>query len=517
MFIIQGSEINNVGGDHVIVTNNHLHHPGYQTRILAGKPLRTVSLEDVFLRGTKTRVTQNSQGFVKVIRSFHPASVAGLGDSSHFTVVTYEGPDAKEVFRDDIVRYAGLRHPNLAQLFGTLHYDTPRAGMLLHSELVPLQYFTGQCASNPLAFSYVKYRFLVDSVAAAEVTGLLHRYIPPDEFWMQPTSGLICIGPLGPSYSSPRNHENFYALWPRDSDYFQRTTIPQLEYNDYDSAVNIIKHIEQHFSTFESFVGSHLGSKSVEVLIVEGSLFSLSFGSVISVFENDDCFTLSSQRLLAQACLEDVTYSVGRWSSFYLPESDDGSTSENEHNGWTRVSYSSSQNFFPSYFLIDLEAHMPDGDLEAAWLTQAGHILQFNTSNKYVFIGSKIRMILQIPASSPLPNPTCAYLFIAPVKIDEFTRFSFDETPYYWSMDPFGAHRMSEEEQELSGLPSFELGIYEGRQWSDMEHSAISRYLEYKGFNPLESDYAQSRGYSVFEVTGLTTQDEESAAMSDGR
>lgn len=110
---------------------------------------------------------------------------------------------------------------------------------------------------------------------------------------MQPTSGLICMGPLGPSYESPTRYENIYALWPHDSDYFQPTTIPQLDFQNYTSYENVISHIEQHFDTFESFVGSHLGSKSVEVLFADGDPLWLSFGSIISVSENDDCVSIS--------------------------------------------------------------------------------------------------------------------------------------------------------------------------------------------------------------------------------
>lgn len=44
------------------------------------------------------RVTYGPQGSVKVVRSFHPARVTGIGDNSHFTVVTYKGSHANEVF-----------------------------------------------------------------------------------------------------------------------------------------------------------------------------------------------------------------------------------------------------------------------------------------------------------------------------------------------------------------------------------------------------------------------------------
>ncbi|KAJ3894825.1 hypothetical protein GG344DRAFT_73676 [Lentinula edodes] len=516
-FTIQGSEINNVGRDHIVITNNnyHQHHDEYLINLIAGKRFRSVPFGDVFLLGTMARVTYGPQGSVKVVRSFHPARVTGIGDNSHFTVVTYQGPHANEAFRSDVLQYSRLRHPNLAQLFGIIQCDPSVEGMLLHSALVPLQHFAGLCASDPFAFTYLKYRYLVDSVAVARTTESLHRYIPPEQYWMQPTSGLICMGPLGPSYESPRRYENIYALWPHDSDYFQPTTIPQLDFQNYTSYENVISHIEQHFDTFESFVGSHLGSKSVEVLFAEGDPLWLSFGSVISVSENDDCLTLKSPKLLAQACLDTTAYSIGRWTSLYH---DDALMSINQENGWTRVVYSPCQDFYPSYFYIDLEAHIKNSDLEAAWLAQSGHILQHNKSDRY---GSKMRMILQISGSSPIPTPCpsqCAYLFIAPLKIGGSRHFSFDETPYFWSLDSSGSQRMSQKSHEQLGLPAFEIGFYEGRHCSEIEHCAISRYLMYKGFDPLELDYARAQGYLAFEVMGDPVKDQSSAvieALSD--
>ncbi|KAJ3881970.1 hypothetical protein F5051DRAFT_68202 [Lentinula edodes] len=188
-----------------------------------------------------------------------------------------------------------------------------------------------------------------------------------------------------------------------------------------------------------------------------------------------------------------------------------------------RVVYSPCQDFYPSYFYIDLEAHIKNSDLEAAWLAQSGHILQHNKSDRYVFIGSKMRMILQISGSSPIPTPCpsqCAYLFIAPLKIGGSRHFSFDETPYFWSLDSSGSQRMSQKSHEQLGLPAFEIGFYEGRHCSEIEHCAISRYLMYKGFDPLELDYARAQGYLAFEVMGDPVKDQSSAvieALSDGR
>ncbi|KAJ3760179.1 hypothetical protein EV360DRAFT_68896 [Lentinula raphanica] len=522
-FTVQGSQINNVGRDHVVVTNNHYRQGRCNNRPeneVLGKRLRAIPSDDVFFKGMRIRAIDDPRGSVKVVRTFHPAKVVGLGDTStQFTVVAYQGPDANNVFKNDALQYSGLRHPNVVQLFAILRYDSPMMGMILHGELVPLQHFAGLCAArSPLAFSYLKYRFS------------LYRYIPPDEFWIQPTSGLICMGPLGPLCSNHhRDYENIYALWPRDSDYCHPENIPQsqLDFGDYVFDEAIIKHVEEHFDNFESFVGSHLGHKSVEVLFMEDQSCWFSFGSVIEVSENEDCLTLKWQGLHAQASLENIYHSVGRWTS--LCANCDMSTKNIDGCQWTRVAYSGCQDNSLSYFSLDLESDVSTSVLEAAWLSQAGRILQKKNANNYelfsnfsaVFLDSKIKLILQIShaGSWSIHNqgPPSAYLFIAPVQIKGTTHpcFAFHKTPYFWSMDPSGTDRLSKHTQELLGLPSFEIGIFEGRQWSDIEYDAVSRYLKFKGLDPLGLDYARTRGYASFEVTMGCKASSKTSSYSD--
>ncbi|KAJ6613601.1 hypothetical protein B0H10DRAFT_217860 [Mycena sp. CBHHK59/15] len=70
---------------------------------------------------------KNRRG-VNVIRTIYTAHIPG--EASTMTVIQYEGDDAQRVWREDLDRYADLRHPNILQLYGvapqlpaTVFYD----------------------------------------------------------------------------------------------------------------------------------------------------------------------------------------------------------------------------------------------------------------------------------------------------------------------------------------------------------------------------------------------------------
>ncbi|KAF9063410.1 hypothetical protein BDP27DRAFT_237959 [Rhodocollybia butyracea] len=94
------------------------------------------------------------------------------------------------------------------------------------------------------------------------------------------------------------------------------------------------------------------------------------------------------------------------------------------------------------------------------------------------------------------------YLFIAPVRefsISSIPYFSFNDPPYFWSMDPLGSVPMNQETQTLLGLGPLEMCVY-GDEWDRSQYLAVSEYIRYCGFNPSELEYAKAQGYPIFEV-----------------
>lgn len=108
---------------------------------------------------------------------------------------------------------------------------------------------------------------------------------------------------------------------------------------------------------------------------------------------------------------------------------------------------------------------------------------------------------------SPFFNPGLmyrnVYLFIAPIKttkVESNVQFSFNDLPYFWSLDSTGALPMTKQTQKLLGLPSYRAVVENGMQWNAAELSAVSYYIKSKGFNPKSLDYAQAQHYPIFEA-----------------
>jgi hypothetical protein len=103
------------------------------------------------------------------------------------------------------------------------------------------------------------------------------------------------------------------------------------------------------------------------------------------------------------------------------------------------------------------------------------------------------------------------YLFIAPVDVTEIKSipyFSFNVQPYFWSFDEDGAQPISHTTQDLLGLPSFQPFVHEGKQWTTVDHMAVSRYLKLKGFSS-GLEYSLKHGYPLFEASRSTIENDE--------
>ncbi|KAF9073422.1 hypothetical protein BDP27DRAFT_1445053 [Rhodocollybia butyracea] len=506
-FTIQGSEFNTVAGDQLITVNHNTNYVGDSpsTQLISGRRFRVIPDGDVFVLRTRLSVSKDSQDKVRAVRSISTVQVVGLGESRNFTAVTYEGPQSKEAFENDLIQYSqSRRHHNFAQLFGVVHGASAPA-LIFHSELIPLKYFAKLCSSSPLALAYLKYRYSLDSLETVmSIYTYNHMWNIPDKselYWMQPTSGLICTGPLAPS-SNLESMQESHHLW-NQVDQLQRI-VPPLGFAHYTSDRDVIKHIEDHFGTVVSFVALLLGNKAGVVVNGSGHLFR--FGSVVSMDYYPPQDPPKPRRIIAQISpTSKVPYLVGRWINIF------GTALELHSSGWARVLYGSEKPLYPS-FRCDIKAHLSTNDIQSAWLSQAECILE-NIEQKYVLFSSEIKMTLDT-MSQPRMGPNSyknTYLFIAPVEVTEIESipyFSFNVQPYFWSFDENGAQPISRTTQDLLGLPSFEARVAGGKSWSTIEHMAVSQYLKSKGFSS-GMKYSCKHGYPLFQGPENTVTNDE--------
>lgn len=80
--------------------------------------------------------------------------------------------------------------------------------------------------------------------------------------------------------------------------------------------------------------------------------------------------------------------------------------------------------------------------------------------------------------------------------------FRIPDCPAYWSLHPFGAARLSEEEARNHGFPDVDIRIVAGgRSWDDRVYAGIRQFHEAKGFDPYSQEVALELKYPLCEVS----------------
>ncbi|KAJ6538665.1 hypothetical protein DFH09DRAFT_1397933 [Mycena vulgaris] len=170
-------------------------------------------------------------------------------------------------------------------------------------------------------------------------------------------------------------------------------------------------------------------------------------------------------------------------------------------DGWTRVN---SSDIGDARIHRIIEFNQPFHLQSRAWLAQANYI--FNrigiTSNydDYVFV-NEIMYQLTLSDTGGIPP---GYLFLCPLQdrqSDIPSHFRLPPCPAYWSLDPSGAERLSTEEAERLGFPSFELKMEgSGLSWDESVYTGVHQFHEGKGYDPYSQDVARELGYPLFQV-----------------
>ncbi|KAE9407434.1 hypothetical protein BT96DRAFT_132718 [Gymnopus androsaceus JB14] len=176
---------------------------------------------------------------------------SGFPLASTYTAVMYEGSGAQAAYRNNLLLYSELFcNEHVAQLFAVTRSAFPM--MVFHNELLPLS----EIKCSPVGSAYLRYRQDVDieqtifdvasilphSLRAGAVVGL----------WFQPQSGFMCIGPPDLhiqrdfNWASPR-FRHFEPL-------LKASATSPIALQTYQNSVDVIKHIEEHISSFWEFM-----------------------------------------------------------------------------------------------------------------------------------------------------------------------------------------------------------------------------------------------------------------------
>ncbi|KAF9254112.1 hypothetical protein L218DRAFT_627479 [Marasmius fiardii PR-910] len=152
------------------------------------------------------------------------------------------------------------------------------------------------------------------------------------------------------------------------------------------------------------------------------------------------------------------------------------------------------------------------------WLAQASHLFErlnipWNDWESYGFIYSVSLELVPLHTDGTCTFPFNDDMFKFPFYLfaHPYPRFS-DGFPdlvsltsstdlYYWSSDPDGHSKMTEEEHVALGLPCYvpKMEIFMNT-WSLEDYDFMQAFQEAKGFDPATTDFARSIGVPILEI-----------------
>ncbi|KAJ7321933.1 hypothetical protein DFH08DRAFT_941821 [Mycena albidolilacea] len=189
-------------------------------------------------------------------------------------------------------------------------------------------------------------------------------------------------------------------------------------------------------------------------------------------------------------------------------------------NGWIRINPSISSASVANQYRIRVFFD-DSSSCGWGWLAQANHI--FNTLNitanfqDYGEFGSTEDAVLNdnlvfldgicywLEFDGPITNLPPGYLFLSPTTELETkvpACFRIPGCPAYWSLDPLGAQRLTEEKAGALGFPTIALRMEaSGNSWDTTVYAGIREFHESKGFDSYSQEVAVELGVPLYKLS----------------
>ncbi|KAJ7508802.1 hypothetical protein B0H11DRAFT_2184547 [Mycena galericulata] len=486
------------GAQHFVVAGGTFTSNIFNSPSAVPSDFRRIPRGDVDLRN---EIRLDSSGFKLVdrknvgpcARRMYSARVEGK--QSDVTVIVYQGQNAEEEWKREVVKNSGIWHPNFVQLYGIVSSSGIYA-TIFHDELVPAEQYMEEYEDSASVLSTVylytfldalnfqktgefndaitHFRTLVGNQASKACSNILrlfwlseHRwYIISFESltWIRRSTGRLCVE-LSTSGNNYLITYLPFAVPPH-------IKIPVLR-GDKESAMISTLSLEQYHCISFVYLGDSFWLEAGNDAIPLGAIF-----------------LCDSHGIRQIAHIPYLTVEVnGCWKNLQSAPEKTGSLVITE-NGWTR--------FMPpcdsqTPINLILKHHTSRLDLAQCWLSQANYIFrQYVPSANYEEYSAVLSIEYQLtllPSSEILPE---GYLFLCPLedlKSEDGAFIDRPKCPAYWSLDPSGYERLSSEEASAHGFPSFQ---WERKVFADSlderVYVGLSQFHAGKGFDPYSQD-----------------------------
>ncbi|KAJ6539862.1 hypothetical protein DFH09DRAFT_69545, partial [Mycena vulgaris] len=448
-----------------------------------------------------------------------------FGSPEIVTAVVYNGAQSDQ-WRETICGAPGIRHPNIFQLFGVASAHDGVHTLIYHDDFLPITEVWKKNRELPFASCYAEYSMQNELADARSywlrVTGQL---LVPKQYtvWIRRSTGRLCL-----DVSPPHSHfevgcELAWKTGPR--------LAPDLSML---SPVNMDAHSLTgglQLGDIDIILG-HLPHWKASLLITPGSI---SVGSVLETHHDG----AQAGGIFELACLP------GNRTEFFSWDEWPGDfNAELMRNGWTRFDLpgrNSSVHHIESSVKISQSAWK---NTLRAWLSQANHLFSVMNQNSRSVQRRSCVLVKDIEFSLSIwysedeytldgtfPEakfPETIYLFVCPLDIRQVEEREVVQIPvsneaFYWSLDPSGADRLTQEETEELSLPSvsFAARLW-GCSWNETQYDVLRCFYLDKGYNPASLDVAHELDYPLFKIHDeplvvSSEEDIQSAAERDKR
>ncbi|KAG7097980.1 hypothetical protein E1B28_005289 [Marasmius oreades] len=453
---IHSATFNNIDGDQII--NNY-------TTVIKDKKDRTIyeefnyiklgnirSIEDIY-REDCVQWTQHDWGLEGArLHAERKISTAKIeGKRGKFTVVSYSGERATEIWEEDFRKHSQARDALKMQLFGINQSHIPM--LIFFDELVPLGSGRWELI-HPLGKAYLN--------ALSRGWGCSEHNL-----WIDPKHGKLIRGMEGPK--CPGNLMNF---------------LPSLTNDETPSTINCLQ---------EDVVFRYLSRLPLDKEFDKRVLSALTWKLPSPVLNLTD---MKTNRSLILPALTNRPIAVGRllWRSAHNRKCLD-----------SRVMMADGKIRFTlvkdSKYLYVQVVSRPSED-EAAWLSQASSVFHKHgiplggDLSQYELIVPDIQMSGQVDESEASrqlrQSVSKIYLFVLS-----------SSYAHFWSHDATGRKRIRTKTCEYLGLPiKFDVEVYASRKlsWPSKMYKDIHNWQVHRKFDPTTANFASYLGYFTYKV-----------------
>ncbi|KAK7035603.1 hypothetical protein R3P38DRAFT_601831 [Favolaschia claudopus] len=416
-----------------------------------------------------------------VVRKYYTAEVK---DRKEMTVVFYEGQDAEEEFKKDVVTYMKFRHPSFLQLYGTVHSGNIYA-TIFYDVLIPWRDIDSIYQHSPMVLCYIYASVSNEFKAASGYFGARFGSVlrfSNYTLFLRPSTGRLCIDLGGPDIStfiSFIEAENISPMSLLSAIDTQIITIYALTIEQYHRIWYLYFGVTT-YAQFSFTTTVHLGA----VYHLTGHHNPGSLFAIAPTLERDDWLS----------------------RAWYLYQVDPHIT----ESGWNRFAVSEligrelaiGQNIELSLSATLLWA-------SELWLSQANHVLNrlgvFPNADNSALLRS-ICFAVELDPQSATPtdwHSLDAFLFLCPPQSFQVGPVSFKcpENVGYWSLDPSGVDRLSAEQAVELGFPTITISV-KGLHlaWSATVYAGLRQFHQGKGFDPDSQDLARHLGVPLYQL-----------------